>query len=193
MLRVLIRKEQFAHRRQVQRCPSTNRADHLHARTFAVGALDVDNVVALAHAEIDRLFDELMQRAHRPQRGITDIEPPFDQVSQFQQAHPQAVASWLVAVHIAADHQVAQEAVRGGRVQACFGADVLERQRRFGSCQDIDQPKKPLNHLNRWNRRPRQRTCPHALSASMARAASALAKARQRPSKSNSKGPKRIL
>ena len=117
-LRVVVGQEQLADRGQVQRRAAADGAHHLHARAFAVGALDVDDLVALAHRQVDRLVRELVQFAHRAQRRVAHVQPRLDQVAQFQQAHAQPVAAGLGAVDEAADGQVVEDAVRGGRVQA---------------------------------------------------------------------------
>jgi hypothetical protein len=56
-LRVVCGQEQLADRGQVQRRAPADGTHHLHARAFAVGALDIDDLVALAHAQVDRLLD----------------------------------------------------------------------------------------------------------------------------------------
>ena len=102
----------------MQRRPAADGAHHLHARAFAVGALDVDDLVALAHRQVDRLVGQLVQFAHRPERGVAHVEPGLHQVAEFQQAHAEAVAAGLGAIDEAADGQVVEDAVRGRRVQA---------------------------------------------------------------------------
>jgi hypothetical protein len=59
-------------------------------------------------------------------RGFAHIETGLHEVAQFEQAHAQAVAAGLWPVDVAADRQVVEDAVGGGRVQAGLLADELE-------------------------------------------------------------------
>ena len=92
-LRVVVRQEQLADRGEMQRRPPADGAHDLHARALAVGALDVDDLVALAHRQVDRLVRQLVQLAHRRQRGIAHVEPRLDQVAELEQSHAEAVAA----------------------------------------------------------------------------------------------------
>jgi hypothetical protein len=56
------RQEQLAGGRQVQRRTPADGAHHLHAGAFAVGALDIDDLVALAHAQVHGLLDEPVEQ-----------------------------------------------------------------------------------------------------------------------------------
>ena len=132
----------------MQRRPAADGAHHLHARALAVGALDVDDLVALPHAEVDRLLRELVQFAHRRQGGVAHVEPALDQVAELQQAHAEPVAAGLGPVDEAADRQVVQDAVGGGRVQARLLADFLQRDGFFARRQDVDQREHALDHLD---------------------------------------------
>ena len=86
-------------------------AHNLHARAFAVGAFDVHDFIALAHAQIDRLLDQLVQLAHGGQCRVSDIQTAFDQIAQFQQADAQAVAARFRTVNKSARGQVIQNPV----------------------------------------------------------------------------------
>jgi hypothetical protein len=101
-LRVVMGQEQLAHRGEVQRCAAAHGAHHLHARAFAVGALDVDDLVALAHRQVHRLVGELVQFAHRRHGSVAHVQPGLHQVAQFQQPHAQPVAAGLGPVDEAA-------------------------------------------------------------------------------------------
>ena len=141
-------QEQFAHRSEVQGGAAANGAHHLHARTLAVGALHVNDFIALTHAQVHRLLNLLVQFAHGQQGGIAHIEPSFDQVAQLQQAHAQTVAAGLGSVHKTPQGEVVQDAVRGGGVKPGFFADFFEADRLFARGQHIDQGKHTLDHLN---------------------------------------------
>ena len=81
----------------MQRRPAADGPHHLHARALAVGALDVDDLVALAHRQVHRLVRQLVQLAHRAERGVAHVQPRLDQVAQFQQPHAQPVTAGLRA------------------------------------------------------------------------------------------------
>jgi hypothetical protein len=89
-----------------------------------------------------------VQFTHGAERRFAHIEPGFDQVAHFQQAHAEAVVAGFGAVHISANHQVVQDAVGGGRVQAGFFADDLQRHRVLVRGQQIQQLKHALQHLD---------------------------------------------
>ena len=95
----------------MQRCTRTNGAHHLHARPLAVGALDVNDLIALAHAQVDRLLNLLVQLTHGQQRGITHIQTSFDQIAQFQQTHAQAITASFRAIDESAHGEVIENAV----------------------------------------------------------------------------------
>jgi hypothetical protein len=59
-LRVVKGSKQLANRSQVQRGVTAYRAYDLHARAFTVSALYIDNLIALAHAEVDGLLREFV-------------------------------------------------------------------------------------------------------------------------------------
>jgi len=150
-LRIVRRQEQLAGRSQVQRSTATDGAHHLHARALAVGALDVHDLVALAHAEVDGLLRQLVQLAHRAEGGVAHVEPALDQVAQLQQAHAEPVAAGLGTVDETADCQVVEDAVRRRRVEPRLFADLLQRNCVLARCQDVDQRKHALDHLDHGN------------------------------------------
>mgnify|MGYP006205549355 CR=1 FL=1 len=127
----VVGQEQLAHRGEVQWGAASDGAHHLHARAFAVGAFHVNDLVALAHTQVHRLLDQLVQLAHGAQRGVAHAQARLDQVAQFQQAHAQPVAAGLGPVNEAADGEVVEDAVGGGRVQPRLLADLLQRDRFF--------------------------------------------------------------
>ncbi|MNT32792.1 hypothetical protein D3C72_1686900 [compost metagenome] len=128
---VVERQKKLAGRCEVQRGTSPNCTDHLHAGAFAVGPFHVHNFIALAHAQVHRLLDQLVQVAHGGQRCIAHTQACLDEVAQFQEAHAQAVAAGFRTVHKTAYGQIVQDAMRRGRVQARLFADLLERYRLF--------------------------------------------------------------
>lgn len=128
----------------MQRCMTANGAHHLHARALAVGTLHIDDFIALAHAEIDGLLDQLVQLAHAGQCGFAHAQAGLDQIAQFQKAHAQAVAAGFRAVYEAACSQIIEDAVGGGGVQTRLLADFLERHGFFTGGQNVDQDKHAL-------------------------------------------------
>ena len=142
-------KNKLANRSQMQGCSAANGPHDLHARAFAVGTLHIDDLIALAHAQVDRLLGQLVQLAHGQYSGIAHVQAPFDQIAQLQQTHTQAVTSRLGAIDIAPNGQVVQDSVGGRGVQARFFADFLERNGVFARCQDINQREHAFNDLHR--------------------------------------------
>ena len=127
---------------------AANGAHHLHARAFAESAFYVDDLVALAHAQVDRLLDLFVQFAHGQQRGVAHAQAPLDQVAEFEQAHAQPVGPGCGPFDQAPQHQIVEDAVRSGRVQAGAFADVLERDRLFVLGQHFKQIKHAFEHLH---------------------------------------------
>jgi hypothetical protein len=117
-LGIVERQEQFAHGREMQWCTAADGSNNLHARAFAVGALDVDDLVALAYRQVHRLMRQLVELAHRPESRVADIETRFHQIAQLQQAHAKSVVAGLGTVDKAADHQVVEDAMGRRWVQA---------------------------------------------------------------------------
>ena len=109
----------------MKRGSAANGAHHLHARTFAVGAFNVNNFIALAHAQIDRLLYQLVQIAHGRQCSVAHIQSRFDHVAQFKQTHAEAVAARFGAIDKSTNGEIVQNAVRCGRVQSRFFADLF--------------------------------------------------------------------
>jgi len=132
----------------VQRGSRADGAHHLHARTLAVGAFDVDDFVTLPHAQVDGLLDQLVQFTHRGQCSITHIQTALDQVAQLQQTHAQAIAAGFGPVHETAHRQVVEDAVCGRRMQSCFLADFLEGNGILAAGQHIDQGEHAFDHLD---------------------------------------------
>lgn len=114
LLRIIGREKQLAIGCEVQRRMAADGAHHLHARALAVGAFHIDDFIALAHAEADRLLDLLVQLAHGNQGRFAHAQAGLDQVAQLQETHAQPVAARFGAVDEAADGQVVENAVRGG-------------------------------------------------------------------------------
>ena len=147
-LRIVYRQKQLACRCEVQRGTATDGAHHLHARALAVGPFDIDDFVALAHAEIDRLLRELVQFAHWRQRGVANVQAAFDEVAQFEQPHAQPVAAGFWSIDESAYCKVVQDSVSGRRVQSGLFADFLQRHRVLAGRQNVDQGEHTLDDLD---------------------------------------------
>jgi hypothetical protein len=74
-----------------QRRAAANGPHDLHAGALAPGAVDVDDLVALLHREVDGLPGGAVQVAHDADGGLAHIEAALDQRTQFKQAHAQLV------------------------------------------------------------------------------------------------------
>lgn len=120
-------QEQLAGGGQVQRRPPANGAHHLHAGTLAPGAVDIDDLVALLHRQVDGLPGQLVQRPHGGDGRLAYVQPPLDQRAQFKQTHAQLIQAVVHPLDVAPHHQVVQDAVRGGGVQAGGRGQFLER------------------------------------------------------------------
>ena len=137
----------------MQRRAATDGAHHLHAASLAVGALHIDDFVALAHREIDGLLGDFVQLAHRGQGRVAHVQARFDQIAQLQKAQTEAITARFGAIHKAANGQIVQDAVRGGRMQAGFFADFFEGNRFFARRQHVQQRKHALDDLDGGGRR----------------------------------------
>jgi hypothetical protein len=142
-------QEELAHRGEVQRGATAHGPHHLHARALAVSALDIDDLVALPHRQVHRLVRDPVQLAHRRQRGVAHRQAGLHQVAQLQQAHAQTVEAGLRPVDETADHQVVEDAVCGGRMQASALGDVFQRHRLGLRGQHVQQRKTALQNLDR--------------------------------------------
>jgi hypothetical protein len=141
-------EEELAHRCQVQwRAPSDG-AHHLHARALAVRALDVHDLVALAHGEVHGLVGQLVQLAHRAQGRIAHVEPRLDEIAEFEQPHAQAIAACFRPVDEAPDRQIVQDAVRRRRMESRLLADELQRHRILVRSKHVEQREHALQHLD---------------------------------------------
>src|SRR5678815_1313409 len=106
---------------------SANRAHHLHARALAVRAIDVHNLIALAHRQIDRLPSALMQFAHRLECGIAHRQASFDQVAELEEAHAEAIRTRRVGpIYVTADDQVIQDPMRSRWMQPSRTRQMLK-------------------------------------------------------------------
>ena len=83
----------------------------LHAGTFRERAVDINNLVTLAHREVNRLLGLAMECLHPGKRGFTDIESALDDIPQLQQSHPEAVTPRLGSVDEALGYHVIQDAM----------------------------------------------------------------------------------
>jgi hypothetical protein len=133
----------------VQRRAAADRAHHLHPRALAVGALDVDDFVALAHRQVDRLAGEAMQLAHRHQRGVAYRQPRLHQVAELEQPHAEPVGAGVGAVDEAAGHHVVENAVRRRRMQFRALREFLQTDGVAVRGERVQQPHHPFDHLDR--------------------------------------------
>jgi len=116
-------------------------------------AVDIDDLIALADRQIDRLLGFLVQRAHEVERRFAHRQPALDHVAQFQQAHAEAVRAWLDAVDKAGDDHVVEDAVGGGGMQAGYFRQLLQTHRIGVIGQCIKQGDHAFDDLNRCFRR----------------------------------------
>ena len=72
---------------------SPDSSNDLHARTLTVGALDVDNLIALPETQIDRLLNQMVQASHGLECRVAHMQAGFDQIAQFQKTHAQLVST----------------------------------------------------------------------------------------------------
>ena len=147
-LRIVVGQEELAHRGEVQGGAAPNGSDYLHAGSFAEGAFDVDDLVALPHGQIHWLMRQAMQLPHRPERRIPDVQSCLHKVAQFEQAHSQAIVSGFGPFHQSADRQIVQDPVGRGRVQPRTLADFLQRDGVLVRGENIQQRKGTLQDLN---------------------------------------------
>jgi hypothetical protein len=133
----------------MQRAAAADRAHHLHARALGEGAVDVDDLVALAHRQVHGLLGFLVQGAHEVERRFAHRQPALDHIAQFQQAHAEPVSAGLDAVDETGHHHVVQDAVRGGGMQAGHLRQFLQADRVGIGGQRIEQGDHAFNHLDR--------------------------------------------
>ncbi|MNT18134.1 hypothetical protein D3C72_1533160 [compost metagenome] len=133
------RQKELAGGGEVQRCMAADGAHHLHARALGKTALHIHDLVALAHAQVDRLLRGQMQATHRQQGHFAHVDAGLHEVAQLQEAHAQAVAARFGSVHKAADGQVIEDAMCGGRVQAGDFAQLFQRHRLLARGEYIQQ------------------------------------------------------
>ena len=110
----------------MQGSASPNGAHDLHARSLTECPLDINDLIALPHTEVDGLLYLAMQFAHGQQGGIAHIQTTFDQIAQLQQAHAKPVTACLGSIHETAAGQVVENSVGCRWVQATFFTDFFE-------------------------------------------------------------------
>ena len=150
--RIVGGQEEFADRGQMQRRTATHRPHHLHAAAFRDRALDIDDLVALADRQIDRLMSEPVELAHRRQRRIAHIESRLHQVAEFQQTDAELITPRLATVDQPRDHQVVQDAVGGRGMKAGAPRQILEADRFRVFSQGVEQRDQPVDNLDRGPR-----------------------------------------
>ena len=144
-----LQQEELARRGDVQRGARADHVHHAHRRAARRGALDVDDLVVVAHREVHRLADLRVQFAHHRQRHLAHVDARLDQVAQFQQPHAEPVAARLDAVDQAVGGQRREDAVRGGRMQPGVLRDLLQAERLRMRGQHVEQLHHPRDDLDR--------------------------------------------
>lgn len=124
--RIVDREEQFTGGSQMQRRPAADGAHHLHARTLREGAVDVDDLIALAHLQIDRLMRLAMQSAHESDSRFMHAEPTFYDIFQFQQTYAEPIGAGLGTLYQPLQHQIVEDAMRRRRMQFGYCRQLLE-------------------------------------------------------------------
>src|SRR5947208_102319 len=90
-----LEQEKLPRRGHVQR---RARADHVHdphRRAPRGAALDVHDLVAVAHGKVDRLAGLRMQLAHHRQGELAHADARLDEIAELEQPHAEPVASRL--------------------------------------------------------------------------------------------------
>ena len=148
LLRAVLGKVELAYRGDMQRRAGADQVHHPDRGTTAGSAFDIDDLVALAHAEIDALPELLVQALHQRHGGLADADARLDHVAQFQQADAEPVGAGFGALDEAGTGHRRQDAVRGRRVQSGFQCQLLEADRIGVVGKDIEQLHHALDDLD---------------------------------------------
>jgi hypothetical protein len=70
LLRAVLGEVELADGGDMQGCAGADQMHHAHRGTAAGGAFDIDDFVALAHAEIDAFAELLVQALHQRHRRL---------------------------------------------------------------------------------------------------------------------------
>ena len=144
-----LEQEKLPRRGHVQR---RARADHVHdphRRAPRGAALDVHDLVAVAHGKVDRLAGLRMQLAHHRQGELAHADARLDEIAELEQPHAEPVASRLDAVHQPVARHRGEDAVGGRRMQARVLRDLLQPERLGMLRQHVEQAHHALDHLDR--------------------------------------------
>ena len=133
-------------------CSGARAADHVHhahRRASARGALDVDDLVVVAHRKVHRLAGLCVQLAHDGQREFAHADARLDQIAELEQPHAEAVGAGLDAVDDAIGGHRRQDAVCGRGVQPGVLRDLLQAERLGMLGEHVEQLHHPLDDLDR--------------------------------------------
>ena len=133
-------------------CSGGARADdvhHAHRRAARGGALDVDDLVAVAHGKVGGFAGLRVQLAHHRQRQLAHADARLHQVAELEQAHAEAVAAGLDAIDHAIGGHRRQDAVRCRRVQPGVLGDLLQPERLGMLREHFQQPHHAVDDLDR--------------------------------------------
>ena len=119
-----------------------------HHRARQRGALDVNDLIVVADAQINSLAERLVQRMHVRQRFLAHVDARFHQVAELEQPYAEAVRPGLDAIDEAAVDHHAQDAVRGRRVERGLRCELLQVDRGRMPRERIEQRHHALDDLD---------------------------------------------
>lgn len=122
---------------------------HAYRGASAARALDVDDVIAIADAQIDALAGGAVQPL---QPGVGDVaqrQPCFDERAEFEQPDAEAVGAAVEPLDETGSRHGREDTVRRGGVQTGFARERLERQRIGMAGEHVEQGGEPVDHLDR--------------------------------------------
>ena len=99
------------------------RADDMHDAyrgAAARCAFDIDDLVALANAEVHTFAGGLVQLLHLRHGAVADADARLDDVAEFQKADAQSIGTGVAFLDEAARCHRAQNAMRSRRMQFAF-------------------------------------------------------------------------
>src|SRR3569833_282916 len=113
----------------MQGSASADRPNDLHPGSFGKGSVDIYDFIALSNRQIDGLMCFPMQRMHEIERRFPHVQPAFNDIAEFQEAHAQPVCAWFSAINEALCDQVVLYPMRGRRMQAGYGGKLFQADR----------------------------------------------------------------
>jgi hypothetical protein len=133
----------------VQRRARADGVHDAHRRAARGGALDVDDLVVVAHREVHRFAGVRVQLAHHGQRELAHADPRAHAVAELEQPHAEAIAARLDAIHQPPAGHRRQDAVRGGGMQPRVLRELLEAERLGMLAEHVEQLHHPVDDLDR--------------------------------------------